>query len=171
MASKTEAAEEIRLGAAAQASVSVEVNGRLHGLTLPSDMRLVDFLRDRLGLTGTKFGCDTGQCGSCTVLLDGVSVKSCTMLAAQADGARITTIEGVSTNGSLTALQNAFWEQHAVQCGYCTPGLILSLADLLNRNPHPSDSEIRHWIDGNICRCGVYQNVVRAVASVAAQAQ
>ncbi|MBV8834042.1 MAG: (2Fe-2S)-binding protein [Acidobacteriaceae bacterium] len=171
MASKAEAAEEIRFGAAVQVSVEVEVNGRLQAMTLPSDMRLVDFLRDRLGLTGTKFGCDTGQCGSCTILLDDVSVKSCTMLAVQADGARITTIEGVSTNGSLTALQNAFWEQHAVQCGYCTPGLILSLTDLLNRNPHPSESEIRRWIDGNICRCGVYQNVVRAVESITAQAE
>lgn len=169
MASKTETPEQIQLGGAVEVTLSVEVNGRLHELALPSDMLLVNFLRDRLGLTGTKFGCDTGQCGACTVLLDGLSVKSCTMLAAQADGSQVTTIEGISPNGSLTALQNAFWEQHAVQCGYCTPGLILSLADLLNRNPHPNETEIRRWIDGNICRCGVYQNVVRAVASIAAQ--
>ena len=169
MASKTETSERIQAGTPAEVMVSTEVNGRLHEMAVASDMLLVDFLRDRMGLTGTKFGCDTGQCGSCTILLDGMSVKSCTMLAAQADGCRITTIEGVSTNGSLTALQNAFWEQHAVQCGYCTPGLILSVADLLNRNPHPNESEIRHWIDGNICRCGVYQNVVRAVESITAQ--
>ena len=167
MASKTETREEIRLEPAAEVTVSMEVNDRLHEAAVPADMLLVNFLRDRLGLTGTKLGCDTGQCGACTILLDGLSVKSCAMLAAQADGFRITTIEGVSQNGSLTALQNAFWEQHAVQCGYCTPGLILSLADLLNRNPHPNEAEIRRWIDGNICRCGVYQNVVRAVESIA----
>jgi aerobic carbon-monoxide dehydrogenase small subunit len=171
MASKTETPEAIRLGTAAEVTVSVEVNGRMHETTVPSDTLLVNFLRDSLGLTGTKFGCDTGQCGACTILLDGLSVKSCAMLAAQADGSRITTIEGVAQNGSLTALQNAFWEQHAVQCGYCTPGLILSLSDLLNRNPHPNEAEIRRWIDGNICRCGVYQNVVRAVESIVQQPQ
>jgi aerobic carbon-monoxide dehydrogenase small subunit len=167
MTSKTETHDEIRLESAIEVTVSMEVNGQLHEAAVPADMLLVNFLRDRLGFTGTKLGCDTGQCGACTILVDGLSVKSCAMLAAQADASQITTIEGVSQNGSLTALQNAFWEQHAVQCGYCTPGLILSLADLLNRNPHPNEAEIRRWIDGNICRCGVYQNVVRAVESIA----
>lgn len=166
MVSKTEVSEEIRLGSTGDFPVSVRVNGRVHETVVPCDMLLVDFLRDRLGLTGSKSACDTGHCGACVVLVDGLSVKSCAMLAAQADGREITTIEGVSQGGALTALQTAFWEKHAVQCGYCTPGLVLSLTDLLSRNPHPSEPEIRQWIDGNICRCGVYQNTVRAVQSV-----
>lgn len=163
MVSKTEATDELKLTATGESSISVRVNGEQHDTTVAADMLLVNFLRDVLHLTGTKFPCDTGHCGACTVLVDGLSVKSCAILAAQADGAEVVTIEGVSRGGALTALQNALSESHAVQCGYCTPGIVLSLMDLLGRNPHPSDFEIRRWIDGNICRCGVYQNVVRAV--------
>ena len=171
MATKTDIGEGIVVRAFADCPISLTVNGQQHRESVAADMLLVNFLRDRLGLTGTKFGCDTGHCGSCTVLVDGLSVKSCTMLAVQAEGANITTIEGVSEGGVLTALQTAFWEQHAVQCGYCTPGMVLSLTDLLSRNSQPSQSEIRRWIDGNVCRCGVYQNVVRAVESLISQSK
>jgi len=166
MARKTNVSEATVVQTSTECPVSLAVNGLEHRESVPVDMLLVDFLRDRLGLTGTKFGCDTGHCGSCTVLVDGLSVKSCTMLAVQADGTQVTTIEGVSGGSVLNALQTALWEQHAVQCGYCTPGMVLSLTDLLSRNSRPSQSEIRHWIDGNVCRCGVYQNVVRAVESL-----
>jgi aerobic carbon-monoxide dehydrogenase small subunit len=171
MATKTDIDEGAVLHSLAECPISLTVNGREHRECVAADMLLVNFLRDRLGLTGTKFGCDTGHCGSCTVLVDGLSVKSCTMLTVQADGSNITTIEGVSEGGVLTALQTAFWEQHAVQCGYCTPGMVLSLTDLLSRNSQPSQSEIRQWIDGNICRCGVYQNVVRAIESLTTQSR
>ena len=169
MAAKTDVGEGTLIQASAECPISLVVNGRERRERVAADMLLVDFVRDRLGLTGTKFGCDTGHCGSCTVLVDGLSVKSCAMLAVQADGANVTTIEGVSEGGILSALQTVLWEQHAVQCGYCTPGMVLSLTDLLSRKSHPSQSEIRHWIDGNVCRCGVYQNVVRAVESLIAQ--
>jgi len=161
--------KEAELATTGEFSLSIKVNGHPHETVVPSDLLLVDYLRDTLSLTGTKSGCDTGQCGACVVLVDGVSVKSCTMLAAQASGCQVTTIEGVSHGGVLNALQKSLSEKHAVQCGYCTPGLVLSLTDLLSRNPHPSESEIRGWIDGNICRCGVYQNVVRAVESLTAE--
>jgi aerobic carbon-monoxide dehydrogenase small subunit len=147
-------------------SVSVTVNGQPHDVSVTSHLLLADFLRDRLGLTGTKVGCETGQCGACTVLVDGVSARSCAMLAAQADGRRITTIEGLTPDESLTPIQTALWENHGVQCGFCTPGIVLSLTDLLGRNPHPDEAEIREWLDGTMCRCGVYQNVVRAVRSL-----
>src|SRR5436309_10755849 len=166
MATRTDVSESTAVRTSTECPVSVAVNGLEHRESVPVDMLLVDFVRDRLGLTGTKFGCDTGHCGSCTVLVDGLSVKSCTMLAVQADGTQVTTIEGVSGGSVLNALQTALWEQHAVQCGYCTPGMVISLTDLLSRNSRPSESEIRHWIDGNVCRCGVYQNVVRAVESL-----
>jgi len=169
MATKTDIGEGIAVRASAECPISLTVNGREHRETVSADMLLVNFLRDRLGLTGSKLGCDTGHCGSCTVLVDGLSMKSCTMLAVQADGTNVTTIEGVSEGGVLTALQTALWEQHAVQCGYCTPGMVLSLTDLLSRNSKPTQSEIRQWIDGNVCRCGVYQNVVRAVESLVAK--
>jgi carbon-monoxide dehydrogenase small subunit len=146
--------------------VSVTVNGQLHTINVAPHLLLVDFIRDTLGLTGTKIGCETGQCGACTVLVDGLSVKSCAMLAAQTDGRKITTIEGVSHDEQLTPLQNALWENHGVQCGFCTPGLTLSLMDLLSRTPRPNEAQIREWMDGNMCRCGVYQNVVRAVQSL-----
>ena len=151
--------------------VSIQVNGRTQQTTVPANQLLVDFVRDTLGLTGTKVGCETGQCGACIVLVDGLSVKSCTMLAAQTDGCQVTTIEGVAQDDAFTPLQTAFWENHAVQCGFCTPGMVLSMTDLLQHNPHPSEAEIRAGMDGNMCRCGVYQNVVRAVQSVAASTQ
>jgi carbon-monoxide dehydrogenase small subunit len=147
-------------------SLSVTVNGHHHDAQVAPHLLLVDFLRDTLCLTGVKSGCETGQCGVCTVRVDGVSIKSCTMLAAQADGCQLTTIEGIAHDGSLTHLQTALWEKHAVQCGYCTPGIILSLTDLLSRNAHPAEAEIREWLDGNMCRCNVYQNVIRAVQSL-----
>jgi aerobic carbon-monoxide dehydrogenase small subunit len=149
-------------------SISLTVNGHTHEASIAPHLLLVDFLRDTLGLTGTKIGCETGQCGACTVLVDGASIKSCAMLAAQADGRAVTTIEGLSPDEVLTPLQNALWEKHGVQCGFCTPGLVLSLTDLLARKPNPSAAEIRDWMDGNMCRCGVYQNVVRAVQSLVA---
>lgn len=143
--------------------VSVTVNGEAREATLPAHRLLVDYLRDELGLTGTKVGCETGQCGACLVLVDGKSVKSCAMLAAQADGAAVTTIEGLTPDEVLTPVQNALWEHHGVQCGYCAPGLVISLTDLLSRNPQPSESEIRVWMDGIFCRCGIFQNAVKAV--------
>ncbi len=146
--------------------ISTKVNGQALEASVPAHLLLADFLRDTLGLTGTKVGCETGHCGACTILVDGVSVKSCTMLAAQVDGSDLVTIEGLSTFGSMTNLQAALWECHGVQCGYCTPGMVLSLTDLLRRNPSPGETEIRRWMDGNLCRCGVYQNVVRAVRSL-----
>jgi aerobic carbon-monoxide dehydrogenase small subunit len=146
--------------------VSITVNGRVHQVTVPAHRLLVDFLRNDLHLTGTKVGCETGQCGACTVLLDGVAVKGCTVLAVQADGAAVTTIEGLATDGALTKVQTALWEEHGVQCGYCTPAMVLAMTDLLNINPHPTEHEIRMSMDGIICRCGVYQNVVRAVQTL-----
>ena len=147
-------------------SVSITVNGAAQQATVPSHLLLADFIRGHLGLTGTKLGCETGQCGACLVLVDGKSVKSCAMLAAQADGATVTTIEGLSPADLLTPLQNALWEHHGVQCGYCAPGLVISLTDLLSRNASPSEKEIRIWMDGIFCRCGVYQNAVKAVQSL-----
>jgi carbon-monoxide dehydrogenase small subunit len=120
-----------------------------------------------LGLTGTNLGCDTSQCGSCTVLMDGQAVKSCTVLAVQADGSSVTTIEGLATNGTLHPVQQAFWEKHGLQCGFCTPGMILAATDLLQRNPHPSEEEIRRGLDGNLCRCTGYHNIVAAVKHAA----
>src|SRR5688572_5011401 len=126
-------------------------------------MLLVDFLRDELGLTGTNIGCDTSQCGSCTVHLDGVAVKSCTALAVQVDGSEVTTIEGLATNGALHPMQQAFWEQHGLQCGFCTPGMIMAAVKLIESNGSLSGEEIRHGLEGNICRCTGYQNIVKAV--------
>lgn len=151
-------------------SVTLTVNGREVSRTVPPYLLLADFLRNTLGLTGTKVGCETGQCGACTILVDGVSAKSCAMLAAQADGSQVVTVEGMAQGSAMTPLQAAFWDKHAVQCGFCTPGLLASMTDLLQRNPDPDAAEIRRWMDGNICRCGVYQNVVRAVRQVAEQA-
>ncbi len=151
--------------------ISVKVNGQVRNLSVPPHLLLSDFVRDRLGLTGTKVGCETGQCGACTLLVDGVSVKSCTVLAAQADGSDVVTIEGLSAMGTMTGLQSAFWHHHAVQCGFCTPGMILSLTDLLKRNPAPDETEIRRQIDGNLCRCGVFPHAVTAVESLAKSAK
>ena len=148
-------------------SISLTVNGREHGAEVEPRMLLVHFVRESLGLTGTNVGCDTSQCGSCTVLMDGKAVKSCTVLAVQADGAEITTIEGLAKDGELHALQQAFWDKHGLQCGFCTPGMILTACELLERNPNPSDDEVRHGIEGNLCRCTGYQNIVTAVQDAA----
>ena len=126
-------------------------------------MLLVHYLRDVLGLTGTHVGCDTSQCGACTILVNGVSAKSCTMFAVQADGAEVLTIEGLARNGKLHPLQEGFWEEHGLQCGFCTPGFIMAAYDLLRRNPNPDEAEIRHALEGNICRCTGYHNIVRAI--------
>jgi aerobic carbon-monoxide dehydrogenase small subunit len=143
------------------------VNGVEHSMEVEPRRLLVQLLRDDLSLTGTHIGCDTSQCGACTVLVDGQAVKSCAMLALQADGAAVTTIEGMATDGDLHPLQTGFWEKHGLQCGYCTPGMIMSAADLLARNPDPSDEEIRHAIEGNYCRCTGYQNIVAAIREAA----
>lgn len=143
--------------------ISVTVNGRAHRQEVEPRLLLVHFLRDVLRLTGTHVGCDTSSCGACTVLLNGQAVKSCTLLAVQADGAEITTIEGLAKNGELHPLQEGFREKHGLQCGFCTPGMILTAWQLLERNPQPSEAEIRHALDGNYCRCTGYQNIVKAV--------
>jgi carbon-monoxide dehydrogenase small subunit len=126
-------------------------------------MLLVHYLRDVAGLTGTHVGCETSLCGACTVLLDGNAVKSCTMLAVQADGAKVTTVEGLAHDGQLHPVQEGFWEEHGLQCGYCTPGMIMASVDLLSRNPNPSETEIRHALEGNLCRCTGYQHIIKAV--------
>jgi carbon-monoxide dehydrogenase small subunit len=148
-------------------SVSVRINGKDYKRSIEPRLLLVDFIRHAAGLTGTKVGCDTSQCGACTVLLDGVAVKSCTCLAAQADGSAVTTIEGLATDGRLHALQEAFWTKHGLQCGFCTPGMILASHELLRHNPSPSPEEIRHALEGNMCRCTGYQNIVRSVQEAA----
>jgi len=148
-------------------SVSLTVNEVPNELELEPRELLVYVLRDRLGLTGTVVGCDTSSCGACTVLINGESVKSCTVLGVQADGAEITTIEGLSDNGRLDELQESFHEHHALQCGYCTSGMVLAAASLLAENPRPSESEIRHALEGNLCRCTGYQNIVDAIGAVA----
>jgi carbon-monoxide dehydrogenase small subunit len=150
-----------------QYPVSVTVNGAKRKHSVDARLLLVHYLRETVGLTGAKIGCDTSQCGSCTVLMNGKAVKSCTVLAVQADGARVTTIEGLAQNGKLHPLQDAFWEKHGLQCGYCTPGMILTAHNLLEKNPKPSDAEIRHGLDGNLCRCTGYQNIVAAVREAA----
>ena len=150
--------------------VTITVNGRALTREIEPRLLLVHFLRDAAGLTGTKVGCDTSQCGACTVLLDGVAVKSCTCLAAQADGSEITTIEGLATNGQLHALQDAFWNMHGLQCGFCTPGMVLAAHDLLRTTSTPTPEQIRHGLEGNMCRCTGYQNIVRAVQHAAATA-
>jgi carbon-monoxide dehydrogenase small subunit len=148
-------------------SVTINVNGQARTQEVEARTLLVHFLRDGLGLTGTNIGCDTSQCGACTVILDGQAVKSCTVLAVQADGSRVTTIEGLAKDGQLHPMQTAFWEKHGLQCGFCTPGMILTAVDLLKRNPHPSDEEIRAGLEGNLCRCTGYENIVRAVRAAA----
>lgn len=150
--------------------VTITVNGRSIERSVEPRLLLVHFLREVAGLTGTKVGCDTSQCGSCTVLVDGASVKSCTRLAVQADGSSITTIEGLAPSGQFHAVQTAFWEKHGLQCGFCTPGMILAAVDFLNRCPRPTTDQIRHGLEGNMCRCTGYQNIVRAVAEAAAAA-
>ena len=147
--------------------VRISVNGEVREHQVEPRLLLVHYLRDRLGLTGTHVGCDTTNCGACTVHLNGEAVKSCTVLAVQADGAEVTTIEGLEHDGQLHPLQEAFWNNHGLQCGYCTPGMIMAAADLLERNPSPSEEEVRHGLEGNLCRCTGYHNIVKAVMSAA----
>ena len=151
--------------------ITVTVNGTAERRDIEPRMLLVHLLRDELRLTGTHVGCDTSQCGACTVLLDGAAVKSCTVLAVQADGASVTTIEGVATDGQYHPMQTAFWEQHGLQCGFCTPGMIMASIELLKRTPNPSEQEIRHGLEGNICRCTGYHNIVKAVSAAAMMMQ
>jgi aerobic carbon-monoxide dehydrogenase small subunit len=148
-------------------NVAITVNGVRRDADVEPRTLLVDFVRDHVGLTGTKIACDTSQCGACTVHLDGRAVKSCTVLAAQADGRAVTTIEGLAQNGALHAVQEAFHEKHGLQCGYCTPGMIMAAVDLLAQTPRPTDEEIRHALEGNLCRCTGYENIVRAVHEAA----
>ena len=148
-------------------NVAVIVNGERHEADVEPRQLLVDFLRDTLGLKGTNVGCDTSSCGACTVLVDGESVKSCTVLAAQVDGSEVTTIEGLASDGALHTVQQAFYEQHALQCGYCTPGFVMATVSLLEENPSPSEEEIRRGLEGNLCRCTGYHNIVRAVEAAA----
>ncbi len=146
-------------------TVSLTVNGKEVSAEVEPRTLLVHLLRDHLGLTGTHVGCDTSQCGACVVHVDGVSAKSCTMLAAQADGSEVTTIEGLAQNGQLHPMQQAFHENHGLQCGFCTPGMVLSAIDLVNHNASPSEQEIRDWLEGNICRCTGYHNIVKAIGA------
>jgi aerobic carbon-monoxide dehydrogenase small subunit len=149
-------------------TIRVEINGEVYEQEVEARKLLVHFIRDVVDLTGTHVGCDTGNCGACTVLMDGKTVKSCMLLAIQADGSKITTVEGLAVaDGELTPLQQAFSKSHALQCGYCTPGMLLSATYLLKQNPHPTDEEIRRGIQGNICRCTGYVNIVEAIRSAA----
>jgi aerobic carbon-monoxide dehydrogenase small subunit len=154
-----------------QYAVTIHVNGTRRTASVEARKLLVHFLRDDLGLTGTHVGCDTSQCGACTVDIDGQAVKSCTVFAVMADGSSVTTIEGVAPgDGTLHPIQAAFHEHHALQCGFCTPGMIMAVRQLLDQDPHPTESEIRHGLAGNICRCTGYSNIVRAVESLASEA-
>ena len=147
--------------------IRLSVNGATHEDAVEARLLLVHYLRDTLGLTGTHVGCDTSQCGACTVLLDGKSVKACTVLAVQADGAEITTIEGVARDGTMHPVQEAFHQEHGLQCGFCTPGMVMAAIDLLRQTPHPTDEQIRTGLEGNLCRCTGYHNIVKAVKSAA----
>ena len=148
--------------------VTLTVNGSERKVQVEPRTLLCDLIRDGLRLTGTKIGCETSQCGACTVHLDGLAVKSCTVLAVQADGRSVTTIEGLAQDGTLHPMQQAFWEKHGLQCGFCTPGMIMSAVDLIARNPNLSDEEIREGLEGNLCRCTGYHNIVKAIAAAAA---
>jgi len=147
--------------------LSVEVNGVTHQSQVESRLLLVHYLREVLGLTGTHVGCETSMCGACTVIVDGQAVKSCTMFAVQADQSKITTIEGLQNNGAYHPVQEGFWEEHGLQCGFCTPGMIITAIQLLERNSNPSEEEIRHGIEGNLCRCTGYQHIINAVQAAA----
>jgi len=150
-------------------NVAFNVNGVEHDLAVEPRLLLVHALRDRLGLTGTHVGCDTSNCGACTVHMNGEAVKSCTILAVQADGAEVTTIEGLGTEDDLHPMQEAFWNNHGLQCGYCTPGMIMASAALLSENPDPSEDEVRHALEGNLCRCTGYHNIIKAVLDAASK--
>ena len=147
--------------------VSLTVNGVKQSAEVEPRLLLVHFLRDNIGLTGTNIGCDTSQCGACTVIIDGDAVKSCTVLTVQADGSSVMTIEGLASNGKMHPVQQAFWDKHGLQCGFCTPGMVLTACDLLEHNPNPTEAEVRHGIEGNLCRCTGYQNIVAAVQEAA----
>jgi len=151
--------------------ISLKVNGKEHQVEVDSRTLLVDFLRENLSLTGTHIGCDTSSCGACTIHLNGSAVKSCTMLAVQADGAEITTVEGLSTNGELHPIQEGFREEHGLQCGFCTPGMMMTATDLLKRNPNPTEHEIREALEGNFCRCTGYHNIVKSIQFAANKLQ
>ncbi|HTO84903.1 MAG TPA: (2Fe-2S)-binding protein [Methylomirabilota bacterium] len=144
-------------------TVSMTVNGKAASADVEARTLLVQYLREHLGLTGTHVGCDTSQCGACVVHVDGKSVKSCTVLAVQAQGAKVTTIEGLAANGALHPMQEAFRENHGLQCGFCTPGMVMSAIDLVQNNPKPSEHDVREWLEGNICRCTGYHNIVKAI--------
>ena len=147
--------------------IKLTVNGRSHESEVPARQLLVHYLRDDLGLTGTKIGCDTSQCGACVVRMNGSTVKSCTCLAVQADGAEVVTIEGLAQDGNLHPVQEAFWDNHGLQCGYCTAGMIMTITELLERNPNPTAEEVRAGLEGNICRCTGYHNIVKATLAAA----
>ena len=151
-------------------AISININGVDQQAEVEPRLLLVHYLRDVVGLTGTHVGCETSICGACTVLLDGQAVKSCTMLAVQADGTNVTTIEGLATNGDLHPVQEGFWEHHGLQCGYCTPGMIIAASQIIDRNPNPTREEIRHGLEGNLCRCTGYQHIVEAVEYAAKKA-
>ena len=150
------------------ATVSLTVNRKAMSAEASADTLLVNFIRENLGMTGTHVGCDTSQCGACVVMVNGDSVKSCTMLAVQAEGAEVTTVEGLASNGDLHPMQQAFHDNHALQCGYCTPGMLISSIDLVTKNPNATEAEIRHGLEGNLCRCTGYHNIVKAVQAGAA---
>jgi len=150
------------------ATVSLTVNGKVMSAEASADTLLVNFIRENLGITGTHVGCDTSQCGACVVMVNGDSVKSCTILAVQAEGAEVTTVEGLASNGDLHPMQQAFHDNHALQCGFCTPGMLISSIDLVTKNPNATEAEIRHGLEGNLCRCTGYHNIVKAVQAGAA---
>ena len=151
--------------------ITVNVNGRARSADVEPRTLLVHFLRETLNLTGTKVGCDTSQCGACVVKMNGVTVKSCTAFAVQADGADVTTVEGLAPDGNLSAVQEAFWNNHGLQCGYCTAGMIMSVTEIIERNPNPSAEEVRAGLEGNMCRCTGYNNIVKAALAAAAAGQ
>jgi len=151
--------------------ISVKVNGKEHQVEVESRTLLVDFLRENLSLTGTHIGCDTSSCGACTIHLNGKAVKSCTMFAVQADGSELTTVEGLSSNGTLHPIQEGFSEEHGLQCGFCTPGMMMTATDLLKRNPKPTEHEIREALEGNFCRCTGYHNIVKSIQYAANKMQ
>jgi carbon-monoxide dehydrogenase small subunit len=152
-------------------NVTVTVNGQQRSADVEPRLLLVHLIRDVFGLTGTHVGCDTSQCGACTIIMDGKAVKSCTVLAVQASGSEIQTIEGLATDGNLHPIQEGFWEEHGLQCGYCTPGMIMTAVDLLKNNPSPTEEEIRKGIEGNLCRCTGYQNIVKSIQYAAKKMQ
>ena len=145
--------------------VKMTINGQSHSHEVEPRLLLVHYIRETVGLTGTHVGCDTSQCGACTILMDGKAVKACTFFTVQCEGAQLKTIEGMAQDGKLHPIQEGFWEKHGLQCGFCTPGMIISAAQLLERNPKPTEHEIRHWLEGNLCRCTGYHNIVKAIGA------